>query len=297
MEKKREYCGKKVTFMSCSVCNTKCKHCYVSYKGNIDSKDLYDMCLKLKSKYQLNINGTEILLQNYYDSLKLINQYRILTNGIAITNNPKILTKLQDAGVNMIAMSYHFGIHDKVSDVKQCLIENNIKLIQKKGMNVELMCTITQKNYNLVLDICEKALKLNVHKLRFINYLKTGNALTITDNNVLTDEQKKEFFRQLTIARNIYAKEDLLIKRCGTFGKDFSNSKCNFICPAGQDEIVIAPNLKVYPCIFLVKEGYEIGEYINGHIYLNKIIIHDGNLCLADQIFNKNKQIKFERLG
>lgn len=32
----KEFSGRNVTIMSCSDCNTRCKHCYVSYKGNID---------------------------------------------------------------------------------------------------------------------------------------------------------------------------------------------------------------------------------------------------------------------
>lgn len=55
-----EFAGKRVKIMSCSDCNANCKHCYVSYKGNIKEKDLFKICRILSKNYQVNINGTEV---------------------------------------------------------------------------------------------------------------------------------------------------------------------------------------------------------------------------------------------
>lgn len=71
----KEFSGRNVTIMSYSDCDTRCKHCYISYKENIDGDLLYDMCDKLKDKYQLNINGTEVLLhRDFFKTYDLISR-------------------------------------------------------------------------------------------------------------------------------------------------------------------------------------------------------------------------------
>ena len=37
------YEGEKVIIMSCSDCNVKCKHCYVSFKGNFTREKLLEV--------------------------------------------------------------------------------------------------------------------------------------------------------------------------------------------------------------------------------------------------------------
>lgn len=288
-----EFKGSKVTIMSCSDCNIKCKHCYVSYKGNFADNELYDLCEKLSKKYLLNINGTEVLMQNgYLESINLIRQFRVLTNGLVLTTKPNILEEIKKTSINMIAMSYHFGIHNDVSSVKEETLKKNIKIIQDAGLNVELMCTITKENFNKIEEICEEVLKLGVHKIRFVNYLKTGNAMSIEKDYILSEDEKKIFFRLLKKARKKYPKEQLLIKRCGTFGNDNENPKCNFKCSAGYEEVVIAPDKKVYPCIFLVKPEYIIGEYKDAKVIINKDINHNRKKCLASDIYNFNCEFK-----
>lgn len=287
-----DFKGKKVTIMSCSDCNTRCKHCYVSYKGNISGSALLDICNKLKSKYELNINGTEVLMhRDYFDVYNLIGQKRLLSNGIIINKDNAIINLIKNSTIEMVAMSYHFVIHDGISSVSQKLLTDNIAKLNKNGIKSELMCTITTDNYDKVLDICKRVIELGVKKIRFINYMKTGNALNMDDNNILTDDQKNTFFEQLNIARGKYNKEELLIKRCGSFGKD-NNHSCNFKCSAGVDEVVIAPDLNVYPCIFMVKPEFKIGEYRDGKVTLLNKLINNHDRCLASDYYNKNMELE-----
>lgn len=39
----KEYTGKTVKIMTCSKCNTKCKHCYINYSGDFDPDELYNI--------------------------------------------------------------------------------------------------------------------------------------------------------------------------------------------------------------------------------------------------------------
>ena len=63
---KKEFNGDSVIIMSCSKCNANCKHCYISFDGNLDGDELYDMVSKLKSKYKIYINGTEPLMNKEF---------------------------------------------------------------------------------------------------------------------------------------------------------------------------------------------------------------------------------------
>lgn len=57
-----EFSGSNVTIMTFSDCNARCKHCYIGYDGNFDGNELFDLCEKLKQKYSVRLNGTELLL-------------------------------------------------------------------------------------------------------------------------------------------------------------------------------------------------------------------------------------------
>ena len=162
----KEFSGRNVTIMSCSNCNTRCKHCYVSYKGNIDGDLLYDMCDKLKDKYQLNINGTEVLLhRDYFKTYDLIGQRRLLSNGIIINEDDSIIELIHNSNIEMVAMSYHFIIHEGISSVSQKMLRENILKLQENDIKVELMCTITKDNYDKVLEICENVVNMGVKKV------------------------------------------------------------------------------------------------------------------------------------
>lgn len=110
------YKGKRVTIMCCSTCNANCKHCYISYDGDIDPDILEKMCEKLSANYTVILNGTEILLNSdYLKSLKITKQQRVLTNGIIIHNNKELLSQIYKTDTKSVALSYHYGIHDDIS--------------------------------------------------------------------------------------------------------------------------------------------------------------------------------------
>lgn len=287
-----EYEGKQVSIMSCSNCNANCEHCYISYTGNMTGEQLLKMCETFKNKYKIIINGTEPLLHNdYFDALKLSDQDRILTNGLIIQNDENILRKIKETGIKNIAMSYHFGTD--ISTVPQTVVENAIIKIKKQNINPELMCTITTDNYDKLDEICKKTISLGVRTIRFFNCINSGKCETNNSNLCLNEEQIKYFFHQLVELRKKYTKEVLKIKRNGLFGKDY-NSKCNFKCVAGIDEVVITPDGNVYPCIFMTKPGYEIGHYENGKILLEYQLDNNGESCIAHDIFNK-KEYSFSK--
>ena len=285
-----EYKGKEVILMACSSCNIKrCEHCYISYKGDREPEDLKQLASLLASNYEVYINGAEVLVnKQYFDSYKIVNQNWMLTNGFEIYRNPDILDYLKDKGIEIVEMSYHFGIQDKISNINNAMLEEDIKYLKSKNMKFKLLVTISTDNYKMINKMCEKAILLGAYGIEFTNFLNQGNAKNMDSSNLLSPEQICEFFEQLQAAREKYSKEQLIIDRSGLFGKNQNNSSCHFNCPAGRDMVVITPDNNVYSCLFLAEPGLEVGKLINGKILLNDYINNDGNLCLAQEMCNNN---------
>ena len=287
-----EYKGKEVILMACSSCNIKkCEHCYISYKGDKKPDDLKKLASLLVDDYKVYINGAEVLVnKEYIDSYRIVNQNWILTNGFEIYRNPDILDYLRDRGIEIVEMSYHFGIQDKISKINNAMLEKNIEYLKTKGMKYKLLVTINSDNYNKLDKMCEKAVSLGAYGIEFTNLLNQGNAKNMDSSNLLTSEQISKFFEQLLIVRKKYSKEQLVIDRSGLFGKNKNSRTCHFNCPAGRNMVVITPDNNVYSCLFLAKPGLEIGKLVAGKILLNDYIDNDGSLCLAQEMCNNNNE-------
>ena len=247
----------------------------------------------LSKKYNVSLNGTELLLNmGYLNSLLYLNQDRVLTNGLVINNNPELLIELKKSGIKWICMSYHFDLHAMVSNVDPKIILENIKMIKKLGMKVEIMTTISKVNFSNILSIIEQSISMGVDCIRFTNYFNSGNAQTMNgDNFVLSDSEIEYFFDQFYHAKDIYS-NDILIRRSGLFDRDMRKRCSSYYCPAGENCVSITPDLKVYPCPFLVKDGYDIGKYEDGHILIEKEINYDHSRCLTHSIFNRGRVLE-----
>lgn len=285
-----EFDGTDVIIMTCSDCNTKCEHCYIGYTGNFDGDFLYNLCLALKDKYNVSLNGTEILLhEEFFKTIELLKQDYLLTNGLALYQNEELMEKLSSIGIKHIDMSYHFGIHDDISKIKYEIVEDNIKRLLKHNIRTEIRTTISSKNYKMLDQIIDKAYELGAEGIKFTNYMQLGNALNLDCNYVMQDEELKEFFEYLNLARNKYDINEFRIRRCGSFGHDLTREHDNFECVAGTKSVAITPNLNVYPCFFLTSPGNEIGYVENNKIFVNENFENNGEKCLSKKMVRGGK--------
>lgn len=283
-----EYKGKDVIIMTCSDCNTKCKHCYIGYKGNFLADDLYNLCLNLVNKYNIYLNGTEILLhEEYFKTIELIGQNYLLTNGLILYKNDSLMKRLKQIGIEHIDMSYHFGIHEEISNINYQIICDNIQRLLDYGIRTELRTTINSYNYKLIPKIIEQAYFMAAEGIKFTNFMKIGEANNMNLDNILTDEQIKIFFKLLQLERKKYNMKDFRIRRCGSFGEDVNNNVNKFRCIAGSDSVAITPNLNVYPCFFLTSPGNEIGYVRNGKIFVQDEFNNEKGKCLAKTLYNR----------
>ena len=282
-----EYEGKYVTIMLCSTCNTKCKHCYIKYTGDFDSKEAEKLIDTLQKKYIVMLNGTEpILNKDYYPLFKKCNQKKIMTNGLEILRNPSVIDEIKKYGITEIGMSYHFGIQDDISVVKEDKLNELIKTLKGKGIKVKLMTTLSKKNYKNISEICKKAYSLGAGYIKFTNMVHQGNAVNLDMNDILNQEEIDYVLKTIDEEREKYDKDKFTIKRCGTFGPN--KNKDNFECLACKNMAIITPDLKVYRCIFDIDKGNEIGYVKNGKIMIyNKFKKDDTSYCEVLRKYNK----------
>lgn len=283
------YTGKVVKILSCSNCNANCSHCYISFKGNFSEQQLNEVVNSLIERYEVRINGSEPLLhKEYLEALKKTRQQLILTNGLVFKNNYEYISELLNYGINTIGISYHFDLHDSISPVKKDYLDQLFQEIIQRGMNVQIMTTITSQTYQNIPAYCEYCYDNNIKKIRFTNFINQGNATNLDKRLILTDEERQHFFDIIDQTRSIYPKEILEIQRCGSFGKNESSSK-PFVCDAGINSVVMTPDLKIYPCLFFSKPGNEIGYYHDGNIYIDNNYTHDQKECMAVLKLNKTR--------
>lgn len=288
----KTYNGKEVIIMACSNCNVDCSHCYISYKGNMTAEDLFSIVSNLKGKYSLNINGAEVLTNfDYLKSYKEIGQHFVLTNGKAFLTNNDVCTKLKENDIRSVSLSYHFGIQDNLSPIKIRDLDKIINIIKSNNFEFRLMTTITSENYKLIPYMCKRAEELGAKGIKFTNFVKQGNGKSLDSKNILSDYQINKFFELLLNERNKYKIEDLIIERCGTFGKNTLSSHDNFYCDCITDSVVLTPDNNIYPCVFLAQPGYEIGKFENGNIYIGEEFVNNHDSCIAKQICNEYKKI------
>ena len=100
----------------------------------------------------------------------------------------------------------------------------------------------------------------------------------------LVKEDYDSFFTQLKQARDKYDINDFEVRRSGTFGCDTVNKPNNFRCSAGVKKVCITPDDKVYGCTCICKPGYEVGEIIDGEIYIYSDFENDRTWCLGDKM-------------
>ena len=269
-----------VSLMLTSICNSNCKHCYINFSGYIPYAQAVLMKESLSKIYNVEVNGAEILTNKEY--IKLFTDCgrdSLMTNGKALIENEDLLSYLKENGVDTISLSYHYGVHDDLCQVKTTQLDGLIEKI-KDNFRVNIMVTLNSDNYFLLDEMCLFFVKKGVHSIMFTNYLCQGKKCY--PEKVLSKEQVQWVLDKIHYLRTQYSKEQLTIKRSGCFGRDVKRNG-KFDCSAGIDDFVITPDMKVYPCIFLCDERFLMGKYANGKIIFvkNAEISHSQSECLA----------------
>lgn len=279
-----EFTGNRVILMACSTCNINCSHCYIGYKGDYSVDKLREMALHFKGQGKLvRIDGAEILTNpEYLQVYKEIGQNWVMTNGLALFNNRNMIDKLVEYEITDVYLSYHFGVTKELNAMSTEKLNSVIAELRKVNRNVILMVTITRSNINNIKAMCDHAYKLGATGIEFNKIFLQGRAIGRTDL-LPTEEELNQFFKDLCEVRNKYDIKQFVVRRSGTFGKDRYLEKNNFKCSCGVRKVTITSDGKVYGCTCMSKPGFEVGELIDGKIFIYEDFKNDRTWCMADK--------------
>ncbi|MBU4579715.1 radical SAM protein [Patescibacteria group bacterium] len=286
----------KIVYMITDECNTRCLHCYKkkgkSIKRSVSEckKDIKNL---LKKEHQVITAGAEILcnpkiLQVY----QLVKQNYLLSNGIILANNPEIFEQLILYGINKVEISWHIGFQSVLNQIPEHVIRKAILNAQKKGLLVQINCVISNKNYTLIKNICQKSLSIGVRHLKLFQLLPTRREMLKFQ---LTETQKASVIKQAQESRQVHDRETLYLQLHPNFNsqitkKSIKAKKNGLFCLAGKDFAVVETDNRVYPCPFLSQDQFCIGTFHEGQLIINKKIKHDGKDCLAEKLLIKQKE-------
>lgn len=261
-----------------SLCNHSCNHCYLGYEGSWNPDNLFEVTKKYIDRYEVCINGAEILLNlDYLKSLKIAQQRYVFTNGLVfLTNKDTVVESLQANDVSIIRMSNHFEAAESLNAVSPILVEKIASELMADGFRVEYNTTVTTVNYENIKTICERACRQGIKRIKFFPLMPSGKANALESSLYLSKSQIRDFYDSVLEERKKYDISDLEIR----LGGDFSIVADKFKCGYGIDYLAVTPDRKVYGCPFSICIGNEIG-YLNDNneIVLTKTISHSGEKC------------------
>lgn len=270
-------------------CNASCSHCYLPYQGKRDPKKTVELVGRLQEQgHDVSVAGSETLTDlDYLEAYQKASQEYILTNGILLNKHPEIYDKLLEHGIEEITVSLHFGIEKSLGSVPEKIAAKVIEEAKKKGIQAGIATVITPKNYRNVEFMCHSSYILGADSITFLKYVKSGRARK-ERKRVITEQEKKEFFKSVVNVRKELDIEDLEIVLGGNFGprkgsKGEKLARKNKYCPAGKSFFAVDPNDVVYGCPFLME--FPIGRLTSEGIKVEKELCNGKrDRCLTDYL-------------
>ena len=235
-------------------CNLNCLHC--SSEGSLEQRDsiFYDKMIEiLKSAKALGVkkvslSGGEPFLWPGMSKLfanDIINNFkiRIYTSGTT-KNFQDVVSKINHKNVNFVLslFSANPNIHDQLTGSmgSHGKTLSAIQLISKSH-NTEIHFVPTTTNYFELKPLALLTNKLGVHKLSILRFVPQGRG-SINKQLMLNHKQNIALKNEIIELRE----EGFNIRTGSPFNFMFLNSQPH--CTSGMNKLIIAPNLRVYPC-------------------------------------------------
>ena len=274
-----EFSGSRVKIMVTSRCTTNCKHCCLNFVGTKSPEDVSTMVLALQEKYEIRLDGSELLLnEEYINIMKRIGQDNVLTNGRVILQNPeRCIRILRENDIKDVYFSYHYGLQHLINDIPLVDVEQAINIIKNAGFRIGIMTTVTNVNMHQIEDVCKKAIDLGAFFIQVNPLILQGQAKLHMKNYALSSEEMDTLRQKLLYLYDHYSNRITI-----DLGKAFEATPGeDFFCRAVEKKVWIGIDNKVYPCIFLLEPGMEIGIYQDGKVWIEDSVHWGGNRCAA----------------
>lgn len=284
-------------------CNLKCKHCYgVSNNDELSITSIENIISNISEtlniwgsvfpiKKSINFTGGEPLLYN--NLFKLIEycnnegfQAAILTNGTLVNSDIAALIGKFNISYVQISIDDINERHDFIRGVKNSFNKSvgGAKLLINKGVQVNLSCTISRLNIEVIEELLDFAVSIGVSTIRFTRLIPIGNGKLLFDY-LLSSNELKCAYRKLINMKiaysdkiNVLLDDPLFALFESDLNHNFSsndNSFCIGGCSIGYSGICIMPDGTVYPCRKLPISIGNIAKINFRDIWNNSIVLND----------------------
>lgn len=265
-------------------CNLRCQHCYVGNdRLKKDTRITLDLASEIMEFFKITyghdklyiLGGEPTLHPQLVDIIDCANHkgyaVTISTNGQFDTS---ILDKITPAIVSSLNFSIESAnelIHTSIRKDKSNYLTaiNNIKEAKKRGHQVRVMTTVSEKNASSALDMIELAERLNIDSLSFHNLGLTGNAA-----NLLRPLSPEEWVKFCEEIESYHKPEKLSVFYPPTY------TPISYLpkwvergypaCPARTlDRPHILPDGSIFACPLTLDGNYAFAKYDQGRLILN----------------------------
>lgn len=162
-------------------------------------------------------------------------------------NAVKIFAKLALMGLNRAVFSLYSSEEDEHIRItrKKDSYQLTLKAIEeanKNGIATEIHFVAIQANYMRLNQIAELSKKIGVERISVLRFVPQGRGVSLSNLGLLNREQNKELRNSIIELR----KSGYDIRTGSPWNVLWLND--NPRCMAAQDRMIIAPDLKIYPC-------------------------------------------------
>ncbi len=213
----RKYTIHKAGLVVTDECNLRCRHCYNEFEREnrkvLSLEQWKDAVIQLKNLgcYNLMITGGEAFLyKNIFELLDFIDKsgftFSINSNGTLIDEN--IVLKLKEySNLECICISLYGLSKETYRDFSRREIEpenivNNIKLLNKNGIETIVQFNYNNKTFEDALDLRKFEKKHNLNLLKQISYIYSNLTSTKSEDFNLNDEQLQRLYDEKIIEIN-----------------------------------------------------------------------------------------------
>lgn len=158
-----------------------------------------------------------------------------------------IFKKLAAKGLNRAVFSLYSNNEDEHIRItrKKDSYQLTLKAIEeanKNGIATEIHFVAMQANYSRLNQIAELSKKIGVERISVLRFVPQGRGVSLSNQGLLNREQNKELRNSIIELR----KSGYDIRTGSPWNVLWLNE--NPRCMAAQDRMIIAPDMKIYPC-------------------------------------------------
>lgn len=256
-------------------CKFKCLDCFVN-KGSSDMS--YDLFTKIFNEFEyipveVYLTGGDPFLNEYiFDFIDYLFEkgikVKIHSTGILSDENlNKLVDKLHKIEKIQISIDSIQNFNNiRFNNIEEPLfkISEFIKNINDKDKLI-VNTVVSKRNYNDIFDIIDY---MNENDVRYLNM---SPIMTENKELLIYDDELLEYYHTIVKYSEKMDIEILSEPYCHPFSikliKDYKFIENDrFYCPAGKTEVEIDFNGNVYPCPFMNKEEYMLGNIYQGSL-------------------------------